>query len=664
MSTSADALVPPPTRRRILVVEDEALVAADLEERLEVLGFEVCGVADSCEGAIADANALQPDLVLMDINLIGPRDGIDAAIEIHETSNIPVIFLTAYADDATLARIRPADPFGYIVKPFAERELKATLEVAFFRKQAETRRSNMEHWLAITLSSIGDGVIATDLDGKVKFINPMAAGMTGWIRSAALGRNITEVFALQKHGNDISVHELLDLAFKGGTTTYLEDGHSLVLKDGRTVPVADSIALIRDDRETISGWVINFRDVTAVTATGMEGNQVDDKLIAAQKRGTLGNLAGGVAHDFNNLLHIIVMGTSLGRALLDESAGGEDLHRMGELLDHIESAADKGANLCDQLLAYAGQQLLAPKNVELTQFIRDAMERLGATVAKNAELVFELANDLPSIRADAGQLQQVLVNLVANASEALEGRPGRIIVQTTRIEADAAFFSRCRIGGGLPGGEYVVLTVTDTGCGMSPEFAARIFDPFFTSKYIGRGLGLAAVAGIVRSSGGALCVESTVGHGTRFEVAFPSGGAELSDRPPEAGSKRAWKGSGSVLMVDDEPDVRTACCLLLNNLGLDVESAESGREALALVRKNQGRYRFVCMDMMMPEMSGRDAYKAIRAEFPALPIILVSGYTEDLDDGLFEAEEPTAFLRKPFSKQDLTDLLAKILGFV
>jgi two-component system, cell cycle sensor histidine kinase and response regulator CckA len=664
MSTSADALVPPPTRRRILVVEDEALVAADLEERLEVLGFEVCGVADSCEGAIADANALQPDLVLMDINLIGPRDGIDAAIEIHETSNIPVIFLTAYADDATLARIRPADPFGYIVKPFAERELKATLEVAFFRKQAEARRSNMEHWLAITLSSIGDGVIATDLDGKIKFINPTAAGMTGWIRSAALGRNITEVFALQKHGNNISVHELLDRAFKGGTTTYLEGGHSLVLKDGRTLPVADSIALIRDDRETISGWVINFRDVTAVTAPGVEGNQVDDNLIAAQKRGTLGILAGGVAHDFNNLLHIVFMGTSLGRALLDELGGGEDLHRMGELFDHIEIAADKGANLCDQLLAYAGQQLRSPKNIELTGFIRDAMEQLGATVAKNAELVFELANDLPLIRADVGQFRQVVVNLVANASEALEGRAGRIIVETSRVETDAAFFSRCQIGGDLPDGVYVVLTVTDTGRGMSPEFTARIFDPFFTSKYIGRGSGLAAVAGIVRSLGGSLYVESTVGRGTRFEVAFPPGVIELFDRHPEVVSKRAWKGSGPVLVVDDEPAVRTACCLLLNNLGLDVESAENGSEALAMVSKNQGRYRFVCLDMMMPVMSGRDAYKAIRAEFPALPIILMSGYTEDLDDGLFAEKQPTAFLHKPFSKQDLTDLLSRILGFL
>jgi PAS domain S-box-containing protein len=392
------------TRRRILVVEDEALVAADLEARLEALGFNVCGIADTCDDAIADARAMQPDLVLMDINLIGPRDGIEAAVEIRRSCGIPIIFITAYADDATLARIGPSDPFGYIVKPFAERDLRVAIEVAFFRKQAEVQRSAMESWLSSTLSSIGDGVIATDLDHKIQFINPIAAGMTGWVRGAALGRHITEVFALRKDGKDISASHLLDLAFSKRATTHLEDGHSLVLRDGRSLPVADSIALIRDDRETITGWVINFRGVTALFAT--------------------------------------------------------------------------------------------------------------------------------------------------------EPEP------------------------------------------------------------------------------------------TLSEVALMTSG---------------WKGSGPALLVDDEPTVRTACGLLLKHLGFDVELAENGRKALAMVRMNQGHYRFVCMDMMMPEMSGREAFKTIREEFPALPIILMSGYAESPDGVIFDEEQPTAILLKPFSKQDLTDLLARIL---
>jgi two-component system cell cycle sensor histidine kinase/response regulator CckA len=661
LSSSEDELADPCKRRRILVVEDEALVAADLEARLEVLGFEVCGVADTCDSAITDARDLQPDLVLMDINLIGPRDGIDAAVEIRKSSGIPIIFITAYADDATLARIRPADPFGYIVKPFAQRDLKTTIEVAFYRKQAEVQRSNMEGWLAITLSSIGDGVIATDLDRKVKFINPMAAGITGWMRGTALGRNITEVFALRKGGKDISISDLLDLAFKRRATTYLEEGHSLVLKDGRTLPVADSIALIRDDRGAISGWVINFRDVTALFATEVEGPRIEMKLIEAERRETLSNLAGGVAHGFNNLLHVIVTGSSLSRAILDELRGAEDLRQLRELLDHIEGAADKGAHLCDQLLAFAGRKGLETKNIALTAFIRDASDLLGTTVAKNANLVFDLADELPLIRADVSQLQQVLMNLVINASEALEGKPGSIAIATDRLKADATSFSQYQIGRDLPAGDYVLLKVTDTGCGMSPDFAARIFDPFFTTKSIGRGLGMAAVAGIIRSLGSALRVESTIGRGTSFQVALPSVNTELGELPAIRAFKSAWKWSGTALLVDDEPAIRTTCGLLLKHLGFTVESAENGREALAMVRKKQGHYRFVCMDIIMPEMSGHAAFKAMRAEFPALPIILMSGYIEDSDGELFDEEQPTAVLQKPFSRQDLTDLLSRIL---
>jgi CheY-like chemotaxis protein len=384
-------------------------------------------------------------------------------------------------------------------------------------------------------------------------------------------------------------------------------------------------------------------------------------LIEAAKRETLSNLAGGVAHGFNNLLHVIVTGASLGRAILDEPGGVEHLSPLRDLLDHIEDAADKAANLCDQLLAYAGRRRLAPKNIELTAFIRGASELLGTAVAKNAHLVFELANDLPLVRVDVGQLQQILMNLVINASESLEGNPGRIVVETDRLEANATSFSQYQIGSGLPAGDYVLLEVTDTGCGMSPEFAARIFDPFFTTKFLGRGLGMAVVAGIVRSSGCALRVESTVGRGTSFQVALPAVETELGDRSPGVAFKSVLKGSGAALLVDDEPAIRTTCDLLLKHLGFSVELAGNGREALALVRKNQGLYRFVCMDMIMPEMSGHDAFKAMRAEFPALPIILMSGNTEGPEDEFIDQEQPTAVLHKPFSKQDLADLLSRIL---
>ena len=503
------------------MVEDEAVVAADIEQRLQALGFDVCGIADTCEGAISETDALQPDLVLMDIHLIGAGDGVHAATKIRESSGIPVVFLTAHADDATLTRISAAAPFGFILKPFAERELKATIEVAFYRQRAEIQLSASERWLVTTLSSMGDGVIATDLQGKIKFINPMAEGMTGWIRDTALGRDIIDVFALERHGRHISVADLLALALREGAAIYLKSGHFLVVRDGRKLRVADSIALIRDEREAITGWVINFRDVTAVIEAELEEKRLEQKTNEAQRLQTLTLMAGRAARDFNNLLYLIATGTSIGRAILDE-LGGEALKRFREQLDRIDGAADEGAKLCSQLLAYAGQVRLTLGIVDLNALTRAALEAFERNADGNTRLVVDLALDLPMICADAGQLQQIITNLIMNASEALQGGPGSVVVQTTRLNADAGFFSQCQVGSDLPPGKYVLLKITDTGCGMPPELMTRIFDPFFSTKSQGRGLALAATAGIVTSLGGALRVESNVGQGTCFELALPA----------------------------------------------------------------------------------------------------------------------------------------------
>ena len=276
---------------RILIVEDESLVAADLEERLNKLSYEVCGQADTCDGAVADSLRLKPDLVLMDIHLIGKKDGVEAANQIHRSTGIPVVFLTAHADDATLARIGVVEPFGYVVKPFDERELKATIEVALYRHQAESRLKKMERWLATTLNSIGDGVIATDLNGKVKFINAMTEALTGWLSHMALGRDVTDVFILEKGGENVSVTGLLNQALQKGAGIYIEEGHFLKARDGRKFPVDDSISVIRDDDDKITGWVIVFRDVSARLDAEQKRICLEEKMREAQM-GILASLTG------------------------------------------------------------------------------------------------------------------------------------------------------------------------------------------------------------------------------------------------------------------------------------------------------------------------------------------------------------------------------------
>jgi PAS domain S-box-containing protein len=646
-------------RRRVLVVEDEAIVAVDLEARLGRLGYDVCGLTDTCDGAIADARAMQPDLVLMDVHLIGERDGVDASLEIQKASGIPVIFLTAHADALTLSRIASAAPFGYILKPFEQRDLKALIEVAIYRQHAQGHLSRMERWLEATLSSMGDGVIAIDIDGKIKFINPVAEGITGWIQNLALGRDITEVFRLERHGNEILVTDFLQRAFQQGATVHLEEGHSLKLRDGRKLPVADSIAVIRDDNDAITGWVILFRDVSAAFNAETERRRLEESMMEARKLEALGALAGGFAHDFNNLLQVIMSGASVGREILNKLGGSEYPEQLRSLFNEIESAVDKGAGLCGKLLSYAGQSI-SNESFELTAVVRGEILRLDSMVDWDANLVFDLADDLPLVHANADQVRQMLRNLVINASEALEGKSGRIAVKTCRFYADRTFLSQCRVGGELPAGDYVLLEVTDSGCGMSSELMARIFDPFFTTKFRGRGLGLAASAGMIRMWGGALRVVSSPGRGASIQVVFTED-FTTPTRQPAISPPGVWKGSGLVLLVDDEPAVLATCSLLLKNLGFDVETADDGRDALAAVQRNRERYCCVCMDMTMPRMSGRDAFTAMRAQFPSLPVIIMSGYSDEFEKGLFEDQRTSAFLRKPFSKQELSDLLRRVL---
>jgi len=646
---------------RILIVEDESLVAADLEERLNKLSYEVCGQADTCDGAVADALRLKPDLVLMDIHLIGKKDGVEAANQIHRSTGIPVVFLTAHADDATLARIGVVEPFGYVVKPFDERELKATIEVALYRHQAESRLKKMERWLATTLSSIGDGVIATDLNGKVKFINAMTEALTGWLSHMALGRDVTDVFILEKGGENVSVTGLLNQALQNGAGIYIEEGHFLKARDGRKFPVDDSISVIRDDDDKITGWVIVFRDVSARLDAEQKRIRLEGKMREAQRLEGLGVMAGGIAHDFNNLLQVVVTNVSLSQAILDAKINASTASKLPALLNQIKTAADQASRLCTQMLAYAGQGRFEIRDIELTQFTRSAINLLRVSVHKSAKLVLNLAEGLPSIRADTSQLQQIIMNLVINASDALDGKPGTITVETRRFRAAPAFISRCHVGTDLPGGDYILLKVSDTGCGMTPEMMSRIFDPFFTTKFLGRGLGLAAVTGIVRDHGGALSVESTPGRGTCFQAIFPPVEPMPSDKTTTQAIDLSRKFSGRVLLVDDDPDIRTAVEALLGHLGFDVELAENGRQAVEKILESKGDYYFVLMDLMMPVLSGHEAFKAIHAQFSFLPIIIMSGYSDDLEGHLFQDERPTAFLHKPFSMQDLVQKLCNFI---
>lgn len=639
---------------RVLIVEDESVVALDLEERLVRLGYAVSAVVNNGADALRYAGLNKIDLVLMDIHIRGAMDGIETAEVIRQTVKVPVIFLTAHADEATLQRAGLAEPFGYVLKPFDERELRATIEMAQYRHRAEERLRTMERWLATTLGSIGDGVIATDTDGRISFINAIAEAISGWTRGEALGRQLQEVFHILTSEGHLETIELFERTMAEGVTITLGENRCLRTRDGRLVPVDDSLAPIRDDQGSVTGCVIIFRDNTARLAAAKERRQLEVKMQEAQRLESLGILASGIAHDFNNLLVAVICNASLGRTMVASDSP------ILPCLNAIEEASERAALLCRQMLSYAGKSVVRLEDLELSEFTRDTAQLLQVAIDKNTTLIFDLANKLPPLRADRSQLQQVLMNLVMNGSEALAGGTGQLILCTRLFQASRDFLSVCRVGAGLAEGEYLLLQVSDTGHGMTPEVLERIFDPFFTTKFTGRGLGLAAVSGIIRTHGGALNVISKPGTGTTFQVLFPP--VEMSVLPtPPVGPDLAWRGYGRALLVDDEPSIRLAGSAVLKHLGFEVDTAQNGLQGVEMATAEGSDYRVILLDLTMPKMDGLTALRAIRQKFPDLPILLMSGYSDRQTARFFEAEGPVGFVQKPFSLGNLVTTLRNLV---
>ena len=639
---------------RVLIVEDEALVALDLEERLARLGYEVAGVVDNGADALSRVRSTKVDLVLMDIHIRGETDGVQTAAELRETAEVPVVFLTAHADETTLERAGLTEPFGYVLKPFDEQELRANIEMARYRYQAETRLRKMERWLAATLKSIGDGVIATDSAGRVTFMNAMAEAVTGWSRGDAIGQHLPDVLPISVDGGPSETYGLLQRAMIDGLTIGLGEGRFLRTRDGRMVPIADSLAPIRDDRGVVTGCVLIFRDKTAFFEAEKERRALEAKMQETQRLESLGVLAAGIAHDFNNLLVAVTGNASLGRTMVPEDSP------LQPCLRDIEAAGARAGTLCSQMLDFAGKSQTMPQSLNLSTYTREAARLLQMPVHGHGNLVLDLAEDLPSAMVDRSQLQQVIMNLVINAAEAVGSSNGTVTVRTRRFGATREFLSACRVGADLKEGDFVLLEVADTGHGMTPEVLGRIFDPFFTTKFTGRGLGLAAVSGIVRSHGGALAVNTVPGSGTTFQVLFPAVPAPVAFFAPAA--NLSWRGTGRALVVDDETTVREAAARLMRHLGFEVDTAEDGQDGVEKATAPGSDYGVILLDLTMPKLDGQAAFHAIRAKTPTVPVLFMSGYTYRQLRELLKLGDAVSFVQKPFTLADLQGRLAPLLS--
>jgi PAS domain S-box-containing protein len=402
--------------------------------------------------------------------------------------------------------------------------------------------------------------------------------------------------------------------------------------------------------------VVLAHDVTEERRAKLEREQLDRKVQEIQKLESLGVLAGGVAHDFNNILTVILGNASL--ALNDASPGSP----VRECVDQISEAALRAADLCRQMLAYSGRGRFVVRRLDLGELIAETTEMLQISVSKKAALRFRIGTDLPPVEVDSTQMRQVIMNLVINASEAIGDKGGLIDVATGLVHVDSAGTGAAGFTPDLPGGEYVSLEVSDSGCGMSEEIQARIFDPFFTTKFAGRGLGLAAVLGIVRGHKGAVKVASQPGRGTTFTLLFPAAEGQIEADTQSPSNLTDWRGHGTVLVVDDEPAIRATIAHMLPKMGLTAVPAADGMEGVETFRADPSRFALVLLDLTMPRMDGVETFAELRKLRPDIPVVLMSGFNKDEALVRFVGKGLASFIQKPFSLDSVRAVISSVLG--
>jgi PAS domain S-box-containing protein len=499
----------------------------------------------------------------------------------------------------------------------------------------EAQRRNRSHLTQTPLA-----VIETDDRFLIREWNQAAERIFGFSQDQVLGRDPRFLIPPEDQ-SEIPLQREALLQAEGGSRISSEN----VTCTGERIICDWYITALRDDQGRFMGASYLGDDVT-------ERRRVEKALLQAQKLESLGVLAGGIAHDFNNLLTAILGNTELA---LDRA---DDDPALRVTLQRIEAATQRGSDLARQLLAYAGKGTFAVKPLDLNKIILELGDLLSVSLSKKVILQTDLAPDLPPVNTDAAQFQQIIMNLVINASEAMEDQPGTVILRTRSLTYTQADLASICPGQVLEPGPFVRLEVADNGCGMDPETIGRIFDPFFTTKFTGRGLGLSAMLGIVRGHRAGIRVESTPGEGTTFILLFPASAPAAA--VPEPAGEPAPVTTGTVLVVDDEHMLRELARKGLEAAGYQVLEAVDGLDALAVFQAQKQAVDLVLMDMTMPRMGGAEAFRRLRGLDPALRVVLTSGYTQREAMESLADLPPDGFLQKPFRIRDLVDKIREV----
>ena len=532
--------------------------------------------------------------------------------------------------------------------------LRAVVSDISERKQFEQTLAEREHFLKSVFSSIRDGVSILDRDLNIVEVNPTMEKLYRHVHPLR-GRKCYDAYQQRKTPCEICP-----------TRAVLERGETAV----------EVMPLIGESQE-ITGWlelcisplldaatgeltglVESVRDITQRRRDEEARRKLEEKISETQRLESLGILAGGIAHDFNNLLMGVLGNADL--ALMDMPPDSSCV----PCVEDVKKAALHLAGLTNQMLAYSGKGRFVVEPVKLSSLLHDISSLLGVSVSKKITVTYELDAELPEIEADVTQVKQLVVNLLANASEATAPEGGVIAVRTGTMFADRRMVSQAAFRNGLAEGEYVYLDVSDNGSGMDPETVKKMFDPFFTTKFTGRGLGLASVLGIMRGHEGGILVSSHPGKGTRIRLLFPplcpADSHSLTPEQVPCSSAQACL-RGTVLLVEDEAVVRKVGKHMLKKIGLEVLLAENGEQAIEVIESYGDEISAVLLDLTMPFMDGLETFDALYDLRPDLPVVLSSGYKEDEAMSRFHGKALAGFVQKPYDMDTLRSCLALVL---
>ena len=519
--------------------------------------------------------------------------------------------------------------------------LGVTRDVTARKKSEEDLRKTEDRYRTV-VDNIPLGVSLIDSDYRIIMTNRTQAEMFGHAPEWFIGRQCYEVF--EKRPEACS-HCPGAVCMASGA---ISDAYTAGIRDdGSRFDVHIRTAPLIGDLDKPYGFIEVVEDVTERRRAESDRHNLEQQLLHAQKLESLGVLAGGIAHDFNNILMAIMGNADLALMRVNkESPAVENLQR-------IEQAASKAADLAKQMLAYSGKGKFFVEKIDLNRLLEEMLHMLEVSISKKAVLRLNLHEHLPSVEADATQMRQIVMNLVINASEAIGDRSGVIAITTGVMDCDRSYLKDVWLDENLSDGLYVYLEIADSGCGMDKDTMAKLFDPFFTTKFTGRGLGMAAVLGIVRGHKGAIKVYSELGKGTSFKILIPA-----SDKPADlfngSSDKDDWQGSGTVLLVDDEESVRGIGVEMLKELGFTTITANDGREAVEIF-KTTPDIAFVILDLTMPHMDGEQCFRELRIINTDVKVIMSSGYNEQEVTQKFLGKGLAGFIQKPYKLSVLKD---------